>query len=250
MKILILAAGYGTRLKALGLNKSKPLLDVGGQPLINYILDKIKNLPALDQVLVVTNDKFYGDFCEWTKKLTKFPYQVVIVNDGTKTPEDRLGSIGDIDFAIKKENIKDDILVIGGDNLFDYSLDGYLKFSVSKKAVTIGLYDIGDIKQAPKFGVVAIDKNGKITSFEEKPQSPKSTLIAMCCYYLPKDSLPVVAQYLKASGKNDTAGDYIRWLSEKKDVYGFKFTGKWYDIGSVESYQEAQQIFKKGGLGK
>lgn len=247
MKVLILAAGYGTRLQALGLNNSKPLLEVGGQPLINFILDKVKNLPNLDQVLVVTNDKFFKSFEEWAKKQTQFPYKIVIVNDGTKTPEDRLGSIGDIEFVIRNKNVNDDILVVGGDNLFDYSLEGYLKFSSGKTGVTIGLYDIGDLDQATKFGVVATDKNGKIISFEEKPQKPKSTLIAMCCYYLPKDSLPVVAQYLKASGKNDTAGDYIRWLSERKDVFGFKFIGKWYDIGSIESYKEAQQVFKKGG---
>ena len=244
MIVLILAAGYGTRLKALGLKKPKPLLEVNGKPLINYILEKIKKFPALEKVLVVTNDKFFKEIEGWAEKQVQFPFKITVINDGTKTPEDRLGSIGDIDFVIKQKNVKDDILVIGGDNLFDYSLDGYLEFAVSKKAVAIGLYDIGDIKQATKFGVVATDKNGKIVSFEEKPQKPKSTLIAMCCYYLPKDSLPVVAQYLKASGKNDTAGDYIRWLSEKKEVYGFKFTGKWYDIGSIESYNEAQVAFK------
>lgn len=245
MKVLILAAGYGTRLKEIAENTPKPLLDINGKPLLDYTLKTIADLEDLKEVMVVTNDKFENHFCEWAKK-ADFSTDIRVINDGTKTPEDRLGSIGDIDFALKQNSVDDDLLVIGGDNLFDFNIQQYMDFSSKKTSnVTIGLYDVGDLEQARLFGIVGLNEQGKIESFEEKPREPKSTLAAMCFYYLPQSTLSLVSQYLEEVKKSDTAGDYIRWLVEKNDVYGFKFTGKWYDIGSVESYKEAQNFCKE-----
>lgn len=244
MKVLILAAGYGTRLYSLVKNTPKALLDINGKPLINYILDKIENLKNLNEVILVTNNKFYSIFQEWANLQKDFSCSICIVNDRTETPEGRLGSIGDIDFVLKNAAIDDDLLVIGGDNLFDYNLDEYLSFARAKEyAVTIGLYDINNLQESKRFGVVSLNSENKIISFEEKPQQPESTLIAMCFYYLPKKSLNLISDYLSEVKKSDTAGDHIRWLCQKKEVYGFKFTGKWYDIGSVESYKEANEKF-------
>lgn len=245
MKVLILAAGYGTRLYALVKDRPKALLEINGRPLINYILDRIKGIKDLNEVILVTNNKFCTIFQEWADQQTTFGHDIRIVNDGTTTPEDRLGSIGDIDFAFKEAQINDDVLVIGGDNLFDYNITEYIEFAQAKSSsVSIGLYDIGDLKEATKFGVVGLDDQDKIVSFEEKPEQPQSTLVAMCFYYLPKNSLGLIHQYLVESTESDTTGDYIRWLYLKNDVYGFKFTGKWYDIGSVEAYKEAQEKFR------
>ncbi len=244
MKVLILAAGYGTRLYAIVKDKPKALLDIHGRPLIEYVLDKIKQLEGLNEFILVTNNKFDKIFQDWAESL-KFPYKIKIINDGTLTPEDRLGSIGDINFVLQKYPIKDDVLVLGSDNLFDYSLEDYVRFAKGKPSdVTIGLYDIHNREEAKKFGVVALDKSNKIISFEEKPAEPKSTLVSMCCYYLPQKTLGLIGDYLRESKKSDTSGDYVRWLYQKNNVYGFKFDGKWYDIGSVESYHEAQEKFK------
>jgi len=210
MTILILAAGYGTRLKELAKDTPKSLLEINGKPLLNYILDKIKDLQGLKKVIVVTNNKFYTHFKKWSETIDS-SFEIKVVNDQTNTPEDRLGSIGDIDYVIKEENVADDLLVIGGDNLFDYNLDEYIILGrKNPNSVTIGLYDIGNLEEATKFGVVAIDDANKVTSFEEKPQKPKSTLIAMCCYYLPKETIGLVATYLSETKVSDTAGDYIR----------------------------------------
>jgi len=249
MTVLILAGGYGTRLAELGKNTPKPLLKIQNRYLLDYILEKIKPLKDVKKIILVTNNKFYGIFQQWAKEQSGNARLISIVNDGTNTPEDRLGSIGDIDFVIRQENLQDDLLVAGGDNLFESSLDLYVQFSRKKApAVTIGVYDVRSLEDARRFGVVGVDARGRIIFFEEKPVKPRSTLIAMCLYYLPKKSLGHIGDYLLESGKSDTAGDYIRWLYQKTDVFGFPFRGKWYDIGSVESYREAQAKFHAGDV--
>ena len=245
MKILILAAGYGTRLASIARDTPKPLLAINDRPLIDYILDRVKDSNGLNEVLVVTNNKFVSHFQRWVKTHAGFPAKITIVNDLTATPEERLGSVGDINFVLKNTKIKDDLLVVGGDNLFDYNIDEYVAFAQKNiPHVTIGLYDIHNIKEAGLFGVVELDKKGKVVSFEEKPEHPKSSLIAMCFYYMPRQTLGFVGAYLKSSRKSDKAGDYIKWLAQQKGVCGFTFKGKWYDIGSVESYRDAQSAFK------
>ncbi|MBN1869460.1 MAG: nucleotidyltransferase family protein [Candidatus Omnitrophica bacterium] len=245
MKVLILAAGYGTRLYALGKDTPKALLRINDRPLVDYILDRVKDISGLDELILVTNEKFYSVFQKWADDQRAFPHAIRIINDGTKTPEERLGSIGDIEFALKDAQVNDDVLVVGGDNLFDYNISEFIKFARTKSpSVSIGLYDIGDLKEATKFGIAALDKEAKVVSFEEKPEKPPSTLVAMCFYFLPRNSLGLLNEYLIESEKSDTSGDYIRWLYQKHSVYGFQFTGKWYDIGSVEAYQEAQRKFK------
>ncbi len=245
MKGLILAAGYGTRLYPYIKDTPKPLLDVAGQPIIDYLLADVQGLPDLDKVTVVSNEKFYDHFCRWARDQKGRSFEIKVISDGTSSPENRLGSIGDIIFALDAEKIVDDVLVLGGDNLFDFGLKEFVAFAQSKSpSVSLGLYDIGQIAEATKFGVAAVDANKKIISFEEKPKKPKSSLIAMCCYFLPRESLATVKRYQQQTNKADKAGEYIKWLSEQTDVYGFKFQGTWYDIGSIESYQDAQMVFK------
>lgn len=244
MKALILAAGYGTRLYPLVTDTPKPLLEVGGKPLVNHILDKIRDFSSLKEVLVVSNDKFYGHFQDWAKAYS-YPAKIKIINDGTKTPEDRLGSVGDIHFTLENGSVDDDLLIAGGDNLFDFDVHQFVKFAEEKKPdVTVGLYDIGRKEDATEYGVAALDKEGRITQFLEKPKDPPSSLISMCFYFVPRESLDMIPQYVRESKKTDKAGDFIRWMVEKKKVYGFKFEGTWYDIGSVESYKNAQNAFE------
>ena len=245
MKALILAAGYGTRLYPLTKNTAKPLLTFNGKTMLNWLLEKIQDFQELNEVLVVSNDKFYQDFQAWARENKQFPVPISVVNDGTKSNEDRLGSIGDISFVLKKNKISEDLLVLGGDNLFDYALTDYIAFARKKSPkVSIGLYDIRDINEAKIFGVVQTDQDKKIISFEEKPAQPKSSLIAMCLYYLPKESLVLIEEYIRQSQKADAAGGYIGWLSQRETVFGYDFQGKWYDIGSLEAYYSAQKDFQ------
>ncbi len=243
MKVLILAAGYGTRLASVIKDTPKPLIPINSRPLIDHIILSFRNIQSLTEIVVVTNNKFYNNFQQWA--LTHKEVKVRVVNDGTNTPEERLGSVGDINFVWKNEKELDDWLIVGGDNLFDQDFKEFIDFSHKQSpAISIGVYDIHDKQAANKFGVIGLDSNQKVVSFEEKPANPKSSLITMCLYYFPKTTLAYLPEYLSQSKAVDAAGSYIQWLSEKKNVYGFQFNGKWYDIGSVESLNEAQKAFK------
>lgn len=246
MKILILAAGYGTRLAAISQDTPKPLLPINGKPMIDLIIEELSQIKGISEYVVVTNNKFFGNFQKWQQGHAGLKSRIRIINDGTSSNEERLGSVGDMRFVWEREKDQDDWLVVGGDNLFDFDLTAYIAMARAKSpAVTVGVYDIKDITQAHLFGILALDESGKVISFEEKPAKPKSTLVTMCFYYFPKETIGYVGQFVKESSSSDAAGSYIKWLSEKKAVYGFQFQGTWYDIGSVESYHEAQKKFKK-----
>jgi glucose-1-phosphate thymidylyltransferase len=245
MKALILAAGYGTRLRPLTLERPKPLLPVGGLPVIDYIMEKLKNLDDVEEIIVVTNDKFFQQFLDWSRSWHPAKKGLKLVNDGTRTERNRLGAVADMDFVINKERIHDDLLVIGGDNFFDWQLEGFVDFSTKKiPACSVGLYDITSLTQAKKYGVVSISPEGRVVQFQEKPARPASTLIAVCMYFFPQAKLRLVSTYLRIYNAKDTLGSYIRWLSEKEPVYGYCFKGTWLDIGDIDSYRRANQLLK------
>ncbi len=246
MKVLILAGGYGTRLYPLVKDTPKALLEVCGKTLIDHVLEKIVPLAGVEEVCVVTNDKFVALLQVWADKKKSLPFPIKVITDGTKVPEERLGAVGDILFVIEKEKVKTDWLVAGSDNLFDQGIIDFIAFARSKAPhASVGAYDIRDIQAATKYGVVAVDATGRMTSLEEKPAAPKSSMISMCLYYFPKESLPLIRHYVDETHATDTTGGCIQWLYQKSPVFGFKFQGQWYDIGSLESYDEAQRSFLK-----
>jgi len=246
MKALILAAGYATRLYPLTKRFPKPLLEVEGRPIIDYIIDKLRPIPLIDEIIVVTNSKFISYFKKWAKRL-KLGKRLTLVDDLTKTIEGSLGAIGDMNFAINKMRIKDDLLVVGGDNLFDSELKSFLSFALQKKnSPLIGAYDIKSRLQAKKYGVIKLDRFNRIVDFQEKPDKPKSTLAATCIYYFPKAKLKLIKEYLASrENKRDATGFYINWLTKRSAVYGFVFEGSWYDIGDYKFYNLAKEKFTK-----
>lgn len=248
MKALILAAGYGTRLYPLTKKYPKALLPVGMRPLIDYIIEKLSGIKSINEVIVVTNDKFYSNFVSWEKKskLKIRGLRLKVLNDGTRTEKARLGAIGDIYFALERENIKEDTLIIGGDNLFEEGLNDFLKFSRARKPrASIGIYDIRRKAFASKYGVVTLAPgDNRITGFTEKPAYPQSSLIATCLYYIAKENLRYFKEYFNdPHSEKDSAGSFISWLSKKEEVYGFVFRKHWYDIGDPQVYKEANKVF-------
>lgn len=246
MKAIILAAGYAVRLQPLTLNTPKPLLDIANRTIIDRILDKLDKLGGLSRIYIITNAKFFESFSKWQKASRHHKDKIGIINDGSTSNENRLGAIKDIDITIKTNSIDEDVLVIAGDNLFDFELGEFLKFGKANfDGSSVAVYDIGDLDSAKRFGVVKVDERKRIIDFEEKPENPKSTLISTAIYYFPKDKLLFLKEYVSLGNKLDTPGSYISWLAKRDRVYGFIFNEDWYDIGSVESYEEANEEYIK-----
>jgi glucose-1-phosphate thymidylyltransferase len=235
MKAIILAAGYATRLHPLTENKAKPLLEVKGKPIIEYLVEKMEHCSEIDEIYVVTNEKFYEDFCAWQKR-RKYKRRIHIINDKTKENGTRLGAIGDIDFVIQEQHVYDDFLVVAGDNLFSFALSDFIAFYKKYEATIVALYDTKDKKRiAGRFGCIQLDKINRVIGFEEKPEQPKTTLAATACYLFPQEDLHFIREALEEK-HFDRSGDLIKFIAEKKPVYGYQFSGYWFDVGTHEEY--------------
>jgi glucose-1-phosphate thymidylyltransferase len=245
MKVIILAAGYATRLYPLTLTQPKPLLPVAGQPMIDHVLDHLAPIGGLDRIYVVTNAKFAGHFQNWSAdyRARKLPLNFTIVNDGSTDDTNKLGAIGDIHFVLTTQNVDDDIIVVAGDNLFNQDLTDYGRFCREKNAPVLGVYDVGDLEQIKKYNSITVDASGRITFFEEKPKNPTSTLTGIALYFYPKSTLPLIRQYVAEGNNPDQPGRLIQWLYPRLPVYTWKVPGLWYDIGSKETLEEANRIF-------
>jgi glucose-1-phosphate thymidylyltransferase len=245
LKAIILAAGYAKRLYPLTLNKPKPLLPVGGRPILNHLLSKVRDVEGIDEIYVVTNAKFYDQFCDWAKK--EGDESCVILNDGTLENDRRLGAIGDIQFVIHSKKISDDLLILAGDNLFEFDLSEFIS-SFKKKGTSVACHELGNLQLASQYGVLQLDKNGKILKFLEKPAYPPSTLISTGIYGYTLSDLNQMSRYLDEGGNADAPGHFLEWLSQRKDIYGFVIDGRWFDIGDLESYHQADEIYKKSDI--
>ncbi|MBU0662025.1 MAG: nucleotidyltransferase family protein [Candidatus Diapherotrites archaeon] len=243
MKAIIPVAGYATRLHPLTKNKPKALIDVKGKPILSHIVDKISVLPDVDEIFVVTNSKFFYNFEDWAKE-SESDVPIKVINDNTESNDDRLGQMGDIGLALEKEKVDDDVLVISGDNLFSLALGEMHAEFKQRNAPLILLYDVKDAEEAKKLGVVEIGADKKVTSFEEKPAQPKSTLCSCGIYFFPRETVPLIAKYLVAGNDPDRMGNFLEWLIKELDVYGYTFNGKWFDIGSFESLGKAREEFE------
>ena len=247
MKIVILAAGYATRLYPLTLNRPKPLLPVAGKPMIDHVLEKLAGIAGLDGVYVVTNAKFAGQFQEWADahRAAKHALNFTIVNDQSTDDSNKLGAIGDLHLVLTREKINDDVIVVAGDNLFSEKLDGFGTFAQKQGTSVLALYDVGNLEEIKKYNSITIDGTGKITFFEEKPKQPTSTLTGIALYYYPKSVLPLIHQYIAEGNNPDQPGRLVQWLYPRVAVHTWKVPGIWYDIGSKETLEEANRIFAK-----
>lgn len=235
MKAIVLAAGYATRLRPLTDERAKELLPVGGRPIIDWIVDAIASADAVDEIHVVTNSRKSDAFAQWARGR-----DVVIHDDGTTSNDDRLGAIGDMLFVIEEAKLDDDLLVIAGDNLFEFSLADYLAFWRSKGvASAVAVRDVGSLELASHYGIVALGDDGRVLDFEEKPADPPSTLAATATYLFHREHARLVRGYLDGEHGADQPGRFVGWLQRHEPVYGWLFDATWYDIGNHEQLLEA-----------
>jgi len=247
MKLIILAAGYATRLYPLTLNQPKPLLPVAGKPMLEHVLDKIGGIRHIDHAYIVTNKKFTEHFENWAKGYNNpnLNFGFTIVNDQSTDDSNKLGAIGDMHLVLTKHEINKDIIVVGGDNLFSHDLSAFGNYCLEKQSPVTGVYDVGDLEEIKKYNAIEIEENNRITFFEEKPKEPKSTLTGIALYYYPQSTLPLIHQYIADGNNPDQPGRLVQWLYTRTPFYVWKVPGVWFDIGSIESLEEANQVFSK-----
>ena len=242
MKAIILAGGYATRLQPLTDDLSKCLLPVGGKPMVDWILEGIRAVDEIDEVHVVTNSRFAQDFEHWAM----FKDGVTVHDDRTTSNDDRLGAVGDIAFTLERAGIDDDVLVVAGDNLFDYELEDLVEFQRGKGvASAVAVHDVGDLRLASRYGIVEVAGDDRIVDFVEKPPEPASTLAATATYVFHREHVALVARYLAEGNAPDQAGSFVAWLQAREPVYAYWFTGVWLDIGDREQLLAADNMLRR-----
>ncbi len=245
MNALVLAAGYATRLRPLTDDVAKSLLPVGGRPMLDWILDKLEEVDSLDAVHVVTNSRYSHDFDHWAAGAER-RLPIVVHDDGTSSNGDRLGAIGDIQLTVERAGLDyDDLLVVAGDNLFDFSLADLVDlWHASENASAVALYDCGDLELATHYAIVSVDADCRVRSFVEKPSDPASTLVATANYIYHRDHIALVGRYLAEGGTPDAPGNFLAWLHRREPVYGYTFEGSWLDIGNHAQLLTADNLLR------
>lgn len=244
MKLLVIAAGYATRLYPLTLDQPKALLPVGGLPMLDRVLGSLASVQP-NEIYVVTNSRFAPHFRRWAAERPTGQPDVTVVDDGTASEADKLGAIGDIAFVLEHERVDDDLVVVAGDNLFSDDLAGFGAFCRERDAPVVGVHDVGDPEQMSKYNVIEIDEEGRITYFEEKPRQATSTLTGIALYFYPRHVLPLIRRYVAEGNNPDQPGRLVQWLYPRTDVFTWRVPGDWYDIGSEETLRQADLEFSR-----
>ena len=241
MKCLILAAGYATRLYPLTENFPKPLLEVGGKPILDWLIEDIDTLGAVDEYVVISNHKFAHHFETWSKQKRQ---KITVIDDGTSSNEARLGAVKDIQFAIDRLGLDDDMLVIAGDNLLDFSLTEFIKYAQSKRSSCIMRYYEENEQKLLKCGVVTVDENDRILDMTEKSPTPATHWCTPPFYFYTGQDAKLVQKGIDSGCGVDAPGSYIAWLCKQVPVYAMEMPGKRYDIGNLKSYQKVQKEYR------
>ena len=239
MKCLILAAGYATRLYPLTENFPKPLLKVGEKAILDWLIDDLEKTSLIEEYIVVTNHKFAHIFEDWAAGRSK----ICVIDDGTSTNETRLGAVKDIELGIQTRSVDEDLLVMAGDNLLDFSLGGFIQYARNKGTSCIMRYYEPKDERLHKCGVVEIDADDKILTMEEKPAQPRSHWCCPPFYYYKKDDLKLVSKGIAEGCGTDAPGSFIAWLCTQTAVHAWEMPAARFDIGSLETYEEAQRLY-------
>ena len=243
MKCILLCAGYATRLFPLTENFPKALLDIEeDKPLLNYIMDEVNTIEDIDEVFVITNNRYYEHFNNWAK--TSKGKLITVINDKSTSNDDRLGAIGDIQYTINNGKINDDVIIIAGDNLFDYPLKDVVDYFKEKKSAVVVGKELDNIEMLKRFAVAKVDNDNKLTNLEEKPAKPKSNIAVYATYIYPKEFLPLIRDYLEEGNNPDAPGYFVEYLYKIRNVYIYKFKGNCYDVGNHEELKRVRDLYR------
>ncbi len=237
MKAIILAAGYATRLYPLTENFPKPLLEVGGKPILDWLVSDLA--PVADEFIVVTNHKFAEIFKDWAAGHEE---KIVVIDDGTETNETRLGAVKDIQLAAK--GIDEDVFVLAGDNVLDFSLVPFVRFAIDKKTSCVMCHEEHELAALQRTAVITLDENSGITSYEEKPAEPKGHLAVPPFYYYRAEDAARIEEALSDGCGYDAPGSFAAWLSGKTKMHAYLMPGKRHDIGDMKSYEAVKESYQ------
>ena len=243
MKCIILAAGYATRLYPLTENFPKPLLKVKDKTILDWLVDDINLSNSIDEYIIISNHKYVDSFEKWIKEKNN-SIKITLLDDGTTSNENRKGAVADIQFAIEELNIDDDLLVIAGDNVLDFSLNKFIDYFKEKKSTCIMRYYEENIEKLKKSATVKLDENDVVTNMIEKPSEPDSNWCSPAFYIYKKDDVKKVKEALDDGCNKDAPGSFISWLYDKSIVHAMKMPGKRYDIGNLDSYEKVNKEYE------
>ncbi|MBR0390791.1 MAG: NTP transferase domain-containing protein [Oscillospiraceae bacterium] len=240
MKCIILAAGYATRLYPLTENFPKPLLKVGEKTILDWLLEDIDTSGKIDEYIVISNHKFAQHFQDWAEAHT---LPITVVDDGTSTNETRLGAVCDIQFAIDQLKLDDDLLIIAGDNVLDFSLTGFIRYAEKHQTSCTMRYLEEDVARLRKSGISEIDDDEVLLSFEEKPAAPKSNWCTPPFYFYTRADAAKIRQAIADGCGTDAPGSLVAWMCQHSTLHSMRMPGSRYDIGNLESYEKVQKIY-------
>jgi len=241
---MVLAAGYATRLYPLTENFPKPLLRVKGKPILDWLLDDVDGAGLVDRFVVVSNHRYIAHFQEWASQ-KKTVGKIDVLDDGSISNETRLGAVRDIQFAVDALGLDDDLLVIAGDNLLDFSLAGFLAYGQQKDATCVMRYWEPSVEKLRKAGVVQVDGLDRILRMEEKPRTPADHWCVPPFYWYRRGDVPLIRKAIADGCAVDAPGSLVAWLADIVPIYAMEMPGKRYDIGDLDSYREVQQWLQK-----
>lgn len=237
MKAITLAAGYATRLYPLTENFPKPLLEVGGKAILDWLVEDLSSV--IDEFIVVSNHKFAKHFVTWAEGHKE---KIRVIDDGTETNETRLGAVRDIQLAAK--GLEEDVLVMAGDNVLSFSLVPFIKYAQDKKTSCVMCHDENRLEALQRTAVITVDDDDLITSYEEKPKEPKGTLAVPPFYFYRAEDISRIQEALDLGCNADAPGSYAAWLSRQTKVHAWKMTGGRHDIGDMKSYEAVRDSYK------
>ena len=242
MKNIIIAAGYATRLYPLTENFPKPLLKVGKKTILGRMLDDIDLIEDIDEHIIVTNHKFAPIFEEWLRE-TDYQKPIRVIDDGTTNNENRLGAVRDLLLAIDQCAVDDDIMVLAADNILDFSFQGFVDFFKEKKTSVIMFYHEPSLKRLQRTGVIAINDDMRVLQMQEKPSEPVSEWAVPPFYIYRRADMPLIRDCMNHGCGFDAPGNLTHYLVDVTTIHAWKMPGSRYDIGSLDSYEEAQRLF-------
>ena len=242
MDAIILAGGFAKRMWPLTKNKPKQLLNLAGKPMLGYVIKSLNNLD-FDRIIISVNSFFAPQFQEYLDSNVSAKNVELFVED-SDSEDQKLGALGALNLLFKNKNLRGPVFIAGGDNLSDFDLTKMVTVYNKFKADVIGLYDVENIELAKLYGIADLEDN-RIVDFIEKPISPPSTLAATAYWLLSESGIANFFSYIDEGGDRDAMGNFLAWNVKRNSVYSVSFKGNWYDIGSLDSYSEAQKWLER-----